>query len=55
MVRITDSLWWGDNISDIADAAKVFSRCPLWTIEHWSNEPGYGNELCTFILYLLHS
>jgi hypothetical protein len=55
MVKITNTSWWGDSLKDIEDAANMFNTCPLWTIEYWSRQEGYGNEFCMFVLYLLHS
>ena len=50
--------YWGEHSQDVTYAANLFNMCPLWTIEYWSSQPvnpDFGNELCTFILYLLHS
>ena len=54
MVKITKSIWWGDDPHDTEVAADFYHQNPLRVIEKLMNDPLAG-DLTTFVVYLLHS
>lgn len=52
MVKITGSIWWGDDPADMETAIGLFSQSNMTAIEELSRQ---GYALCTFVLLLLHS
>ena len=54
MVKITSSIWWGDDPRDVQIAAEFYAKHPLRVIEKLMNDPLAG-DLTTFVVYLLHS